>query len=394
MIVLEPFWKSRCRMLSERPTVCWGCRVIPPDERPEPFFVIHILSLLALLAAAEPVIPADFLVFQRDVSPAVLAARPCDAKHWRQIEPAVHHLALQHADRLAALPEPERIAILAKLAGFIDAARATAAARPVLAPGRTVIGLLDPARGLGPKEITTIAEAYGGSTTIFKKDEPGETIEGVADEFLAAVREAAAGPTPVTVVVLGHGLPTEIQSYGIRFERVADALLEGATRRMQAGGGVDLGDLVLVCDDCFSADFLINLQDAIERRCRDRGRPLAALPVCIAGTNRGRVGFADVRGKFVPHFWKDVVELCFIRRPRPAEVVLRTIFENVDHMMYGYGRTPIFAGTKVTGWRLVDPAAVQDPVTFVPLDAAARDELRDILTLPAGTVLPGWLDIG
>ena len=75
-------------------------------------------------------------------------------------------------------------------------------------------------------------------------------------------------------------------------------------------------------------------------------------------------------------------------------MVLRTIFENVDHMMYGYGRTPIFAGTKVTGWRLVDPAAVQDPVTFVPLDAAARDELRDILTLPAGTVLPGWLDIG
>ncbi|RLT19710.1 MAG: hypothetical protein DWI27_01965, partial [Planctomycetota bacterium] len=133
----------------------------------------HIFSLLALLVAAAPVIPADFLGFQRDVSPAVLAARPCDAKHWRQIEPAVHHLALQHADRLAAVPEPERIAILAKLAGFIDAARAAAAARPVLAPGRAVIGLLDPARGLGPKEITTIAEAYGGSTTIFKKDRPG-----------------------------------------------------------------------------------------------------------------------------------------------------------------------------------------------------------------------------
>ena len=42
---------------------------------------------------------------------------------------------------------------------------------------------------------------------------------------------------------------------------------------------------------------------------------------------------------------------------------------------------------------LVDPAAVQDPVTVVPLDAAARDDLRDILTLPAGTVLVGELGL-
>jgi len=356
--------------------------------------VNYILSLLALLVAAAPVIPADFLGFQRDVSPAVLAARPCDAKHWRQIEPAVYHLALQHADRLAAVPEPERIAILAKLAGFIDAARAAAAARPVLAPGRTVIGLLDPARGLGPKEITTIAEAYGGSTTIFKKDQPGETIEGVAAEFLAAVREAAAGPTPVTVVVLGHGLPTEIQSYGIRFERVADALLEGATRRMQASGGVDLGDLVLVCDDCFSADFLINLLDAIEARCRDRGLPLGSLPVCIAGTNRNCYGHADVGEKFVPHFWRDVIELYFIRRPHPKAVTLRHFFDNVDNMMYGYGRSAIVEGTTVAGWRLVDPELVQDPVVFVPLDGNQTADLRRILGLDADTPVPRWLDAG
>jgi hypothetical protein len=65
------------------------------------------MSMLLLAAA---VIPADLPTFQRDVSPAILAARPCDAKHWRQIEPAVHHLALQHADRLAALDDGARTA--------------------------------------------------------------------------------------------------------------------------------------------------------------------------------------------------------------------------------------------------------------------------------------------
>ena len=35
-----------------------------------------------------------------------------------------------------------------------------------------------------------------------------------------------------------------------------------------------------------------------------------------------------------------------------------------------------------------------DPQLKGWLDAAARDALRDILTRPAGTVLPGWLDIG
>jgi hypothetical protein len=106
------------------------------------------------------------------------------------------------------------------------------------------------------------------------------------------------------------------------------------------------------------------------------------------------VGFADVAGKFVPHFWKDVVELYFIRKPRPARIVLGNIFENVDHMMYGYGRMPIFAGGVVTGWRLVNPEAVQDPVTFVPLDEQARAELRTILGLPASAPLASWLDIG
>ena len=360
--------------------------------------VIACRILLAAEPAAPPAaaIPADFIAFQRDISPAVLAARPCEARHWRQIEPAVHHLAVQHADRLAALPAGERIATLAQLAGFIDQIRGKAAATPVLAPGRRVLGLLDPARGLGPKEITTIAEAYGGAATIFKRDAPGETIAGVADEFLAAVREAAAGDASATIVVLGHGLPTEIQSYGIRFERVADALLDGAARRMQAGAGrtIDLGTIVLVCDDCFSADFLINLLDGIESRCRARGLALGSLPACIAGTNRDSYGHADVGETFVPHFWRDVIELYFIRRPRPRAVTLRHFFDNVDNMMYGYGRTPLLEGTAVTGWRLVDPALVQDPVVFVPLDGNDEAELRRILRLDAEAPLPRWLDVG
>jgi hypothetical protein len=350
-------------------------------------------------AEAPAAIPADLAAFERDLSPRIVPLLDLPAKTWTQIEPAVHALALRHAAALAPLDDDARAKTLAALAGFIDRRRAAAAATPVFAPGRTVIGLLDPDRGLDPKEITAIATAYGCSPTVFKQDAAGETIASVGDEFLAGVRAAAAATTPATIVVLGHGLPTEIQSYSIRYERLTDALLAGASRRPSASGegdgkAVDLGHLVLVCDDCFSADFLVNLLSAVEDGCRDRKLPLASLPACIAGTNHGRVGFADVRGKFVPHFWKDVIELYFIRRPRPQQVVLRNIFENVDHMMYGYGRVPVVEAATVKGWRLVDPAAVQDPVTFVPLDDDAVAELRGILGLPADAPLPHWLDIG
>lgn len=367
-----------------------------------------VALLLAVLQApchaAEPaaVIPGDLASFQRDLAPRVQAVAAVPPKKWVQIEPAVHALALRHATTLAPLDDDTRVRTLAALAGFIDRRRAAAADVPVFSPGRAVIGLLDPDRGLDPKEITAIATAYGCAPTVFKKDTAGRTIGDVADAFLATVGDAAAGSVPTTIAVLGHGLPTEIQSYSIRFERLADALLEGAVRVRSAtegqalapARGVDLGHVVLVCDDCFSADFLVNLLTAIADRCRDRRIDLVSLPACVAGTNHGRVGFADLSGKFVPHFWKDVVELYFIRRPRPERVVLRNIFENVDHMMYGYGRAPIVEGSAVTGWRLVDPAMVQDPVTFVPLDAAARDELRGILGLPADAAVDAWLDIG
>lgn len=365
------------------------------------FFAVTCLVVgclpCAAAAAESGSVPADVAAFQQDISPRVRAARPMADKHWRQIEPALYHLATQHADCLDSLSPADRIATLASLAGFIDRVRAARAARPVLAPGRTVIGLLDPARGLDPKEITTIATAYGGAATVFKQDAPGETIASVADDFLAAVRAAAAADTPATIVVLGHGLPTEIQSYSIRFERLAAALIDGTPRRSSAAQTtptIDLGRIVLVCDDCFSTDFLINLCKEIEAECRRHGHGLVSLPTCIAGTNRDCVGHADVGEKFVPHFWKDVIELFYVRRPRPEAVSLGDFFEKVDNMMYGYGRAAVVGRDGSVSYRLVDPTQCQDPVVIVPLDEAELAELRAILRLPADAPLPRWLDIG
>jgi hypothetical protein len=365
------------------------------------FFVVLCLVVgclpRAATAAESVALPADFTAFQQDTSPSVRAARPMADKHWRQIEPALYHLAIQHADCLDSLSPADRIATLASLVGFIDRVRTAHAARPVLAPGRTVVGLLDPARGLDPKEITAIATVYGGTPTVFKQDAAGETIASVADDFLAAVRAAAAADTPATIVVLGHGLPTEIQSYSIRFERLAAALLDGAARTDSATAAtptVDLGRIVLVCDDCFSTDFLINLCGEIAAECRRRGQRLVSLPICIAGTNRDCVGHADVGEKFVPHFWKDVIELFYVRRPRPEAVTLGDFFEKVDNMMYGYGRAPTVGRDGSVSYRLVDPTQCQDPVVLVPLDETEVAELRTILRLPADAPLPGWLDIG
>jgi hypothetical protein len=372
--------------------------------------------LLALIPAASPLphptvaadgpviapaVPDGFAAFQRDISPRILEVRPVDnAKHWRQIEPAVFTLAEAHADRLQALDDPARIDTLAALAGFIDRTRDAAASRPVIAAGRRVIGLLDPARGLDPQEITTIALAYGAEPTVFKQTpEGGRSIAEVAAAFLAAVHEAATTDLPATIVVLGHGLPTEIQSYSIPVEALVDALLPVAADGTNAatGGGppvVDLGHLVLICDDCFSADFLVNLLDGLEATCRDRGLTLTSLPACVAGTNHGRYGHARVGEKFVPHFWKDVVELFYVRRPRPTAVTLAGFFEGVDSMMYGYGRAPIFSGSRIAGWRIVDPDLVQDPIVFVPLTTDEVAELRRILGLPADAPLPRRLDVG
>ena len=366
--------------------------MMPPLHARFPRCLSLLLILCGVTAADAADFPKDFAAFQAELSPAISAKLEETPKHYRQIEPSLYYLCMAHADRLAALPDGPRIDAIVKLAEFIDRKRDTTGDLVVIGADRTVIGLLDPARGLEPKEITTIAAGYGAKPTVFKQDTATQSIREVADEFLAAVGKAAADGVPTSVVVLGHGSPEEIQSYSIPFGRLADALIDGAGSA--AGKPVDLDHLVLICDDCYSADFLINLGTTIETRCRDRHLTLHSLPIMIAGTNRDRVGHADFGEKFVPHFWKDVIELFYVRRPRPDAVTLRDFFENVDNMMYGYGRAPIVQGTQVTGYRLVDPELCQDPVFFVPLSDADLTELRTILSLPADAPLPRFLDIG
>lgn len=359
----------------------------------------------AAALAAEPdasSAAAAFAEFARDDSPRIRAKLDVSDREYRQIEPTLWHLSRRHADALAGLSPKQRLDTLVALAGFIERQRDKHADDVVLADGRHVIGLLDPDRGLEPKEVTAIAGAYGAEATVWKQGAGGptgpSTKAATAEGFLEVVHDAARSGEPTTIVVLGHGLPTEIQSYSIPCDRLAAALLGGAaTRDPVAGEGgprIDLGHLVLVCDDCFSADFLENLGAAIEQGAERRGCRIAALPACIAGTNRDRYGLADFGAQFVPHFWKDVVELYFVRRPRPKAVVLRHFFENVDNMMYGYGRVPIMQGTTITGWNLVEPALVQDPVVFVPLEDDDVTALRAILGLDAAAPLPRWLDVG
>jgi len=379
---------------------------------PKQFFSVAIAVAAGLVASAsissrspavEPVGPAatapsGFSELIRDLSPEVAARLDATPKHYRQIEPSLHHLSGLHADRIMQLPRPQQIDLLVKLAGLIDAKRDAMGDTTVIGPDRDMIGLLDPARGLDPKEITALATGYGATATIFKQTDPGQTIRQVADAFLEAAGKAAAGKRPSTIVVLGHGAPEEIQSYSISFERLAHALIDGAARTpntaTDSSRPVDLGHIVLVCDDCYSADFLINLGNALEAECRARSLPLTSLPICIAGTNRDRVGHADFGEKFVPHFWKDVIELFYVRRPRPEQVTLRDFFERVDNMMYGYGRAPQVDGNGAVTYRLVDPKLCQDPVVFVPLDDQDLAKLRAILGLSADTPLPRLLDIG
>ena len=382
-----------------RTTGCQNAAVAHPDT----LTAMKIAPTLALVlsltahrtATAESAFPRSLDAFTQECSPLVAAKLDITPKHYRQIEPSLYHLAKTHAEQIAALSRDAQADMLARLAQFIDAKRAAAGDTAVIAPGRPLVGLLDPDRGLDPKEITALASAYGTTATVFKKDQEGETIHSVAADFLEAISAAAAANTPATIVVLGHGLPTQIQSYAIPCERLAQALLDGAARRPAGGPGtIDLGHLVLVFDDCYSADFSLNLAAALERGSRDRGLPLASLPALIAGTNRDCVGHADFGEKFVPHFWRDVIELFYIRRPRPARITLRDFFEKVDNMMYGYGRATQVGRDGTVTYRLVDPEQCQDPVVFVPLDEADLATLREILGLPAATPLPRILDVG
>jgi hypothetical protein len=353
---------------------------------------------------------AAFAAFARDDSPLIRDRLEATDREYRQIEPSLWLLATRHAAALAPLEAADRIETLARLADFILRMRDKHAADVVVGEGRRVIGLLDPDRGLDPKEITTIAGAYDAEATVWKQGQGGptgpDTKQATAAGFLAAVQKAASDRKPTTVVVLGHGLPEEIQSYSIPCEQLAAAILGGAKQgdakqsdakqgnNSTPPAGIDLSHLTIVCDDCFSADFLENLGAALERGSLRRGGPLVALPTCLAGTNRDRYGIADVGEKFVPHFWKTCLELYFVRRPLPPAITLADFFGPVDWMMYGYGRAPIVTEGKVTGHRLVNPDLVQDPVVFVSLDDDELAELRTILALPADAPLPRLFDIG
>ncbi|MEI8317408.1 MAG: hypothetical protein WCH79_05630 [Planctomycetia bacterium] len=374
-----------------------------------------VIPRTTLAAQPDAAAAAAFAAFSRDDSPRIRDRLEATDREYRQIEPTLWLLATRHAAALAPLEAADRTETLARLADFILRMRDKHAADVVVGEGQRVIGLLDPDRGLDPKEITTIAGAYDAEATVWKQGQGGptgpDTKQATAAGFLAAVQKAASDRKPTTVVVLGHGLPEEIQSYSIPCEQFAAAILGGAKQGEATEGdatqgdatqgagaaapaGIDLSHLTIICDDCFSADFLENLGAALERGSLRRGGPLVALPTCLAGTNRDRYGIADVGEKFVPHFWKTCVELYFVRRPLPPAITLADFFGPVDWMMHGYGRAPIVAEGKVSGYRLVNPDLVQDPVVFVSLDDDELAELRTILALPADAPLPRLFDIG
>jgi len=373
---------------------------IPPRRPPWRARLHRAAASASLIASACLPVAASHSVAEEpppgiaaEESARVRALLDTTDRHYRQIEPSLARLLADHGGQFTGLDGSERATRLARLATFIDRIRDGRADDVVIGPRRRVIGLLDPDPRLDPREITALSEAYGADAVVLKAA-GDDTIATVADRFLDAVNAAAAGQQPTTIVVLGHGLPEEIQSYAIPVDRLARSLIAGSARWVNESNTMDLGHLVVICDDCFSADFLTNLGHALEGYAAKTGQSLAVLPTCIAGTSYGRVGRADVAATFVPHFWKDVIELYYVRRPWPEAVTLGDFFENVDNMMYGYGRVPRVEDGRVVGYRTVDPDAIQDPVVFVSLTDAELAELRQLLDLPADAPLPRLLDIG
>jgi len=359
--------------------------------------------LLTVMAAArEPVntvIPlASFDSFQAALGAFLPDAIRENRRLSRQIAPSVRWTLVDHADAIGRLPQDRQRRSIAALAAFIIEARRKHAANVVIGPGRPITALLDPDQGLDPKQITALAAAYRTKADVLKRH--GEqTLADVAEAFLAAVADRAAAEEPATVVVVGHGLPKEIQSYAIPVGRVASALVDGAIRREKAGeseGGasVDLSNLVLLFDDCFSADFCLNLARGIRSEAVRRGALLHSLPVLVAGANRDRYGLVNIGEKFVTHYWESVIELYFVRKPHPAAVTLGDFQGHIDNFMYGYGRAPVFEGTRIVSHRLVDPDLVQDPVCFLPLTADEVERLRSILGLAEQDDLLPIIDAG
>lgn len=346
-----------------------------------------LIALLAFVIGAaramaesptEPAIPLDtFDAFEAAATPLVSPDIRRDARLWRQIAPSVRWILVDHADDFRRLPAARQREAVGEVAAFLVDLRKRHASRPVIGAGRPITALLDPDRGLDPKQITGLAAAYGTTATVFKQ-QGDRTRKEVAAAFLEALGTLARDGSPATVVVIGHGLPKEIQSYSIPVQDVARGLVRGGAAGRAKGGdasAIDLGHLTLAFDDCFSADFCRNLAAGIQRDAESRGLAVASLPVMIAGANRDRYGLVDVGEKFVTRFWDSVIELYYVRKPRPAAVTIADFQGPVDNFMYGNGRAPIFDGTRVAGYRLVDPAQVQDPVCFLPL---TPDDVRAV----------------
>ena len=368
--------------------------------------MVALIALLAIVigaarAAAEPPvdtgIPLDTLdAFEAAAATLVPPEIRRDARLWRQIAPSVRWILVDHADDFRRLPARRQREAVGELAKLLVDLRKRHAGSEVIGPGRPITALLDPDRGLDPKQITSLAAAYGTAAAVFKR-EGGQTKEEVASAFLDAVRERAAAGSPATVVVIGHGLPKQIQSYSIPVEEVALALVRGgaACRARKAdAGAIDLGHLTLAFDDCFSADFCRNLAECIRSEAASGGAAVASLPVLIAGANRDRYGLVDVGEKFVTRFWDSVIELYYVRKPRPAAVTIADFQGPIDNFMYGNGRVPIFDGPRIAGYRLVDPAQVQDPVCFLPLTPDRVQALRRLLGVAEDAPLLPIVDAG
>lgn len=336
--------------------------------------------------AAESVPVATIDEFATTVAGGLPPELASNEKLWRQIAPSVFWLLHDHS-QAAAHDAGYQDADAAKLARLIVSLRNRATDRPILAPDVAVAALLDPARGLDPRQITTLAFAYGTQATVFKQD-ASQSREAVGDDFLEEVSKLARADRPATIIVLGHGLPREIQSYAIPVERLAAALLP------ESGTTADLSHLTLIFDDCYSADFCLNLATELKKRATASAGPSVSAPTMIAGTSRCRVGHADVGTKFVPHFWAEVIELLYVRTPRPKTVTLGDFLGRVDHAMYGYGRQPVFSFGKLSGYRLTDPDMVQDPVIFVPLSDEDRAGFAEALGLEDPATLGLVLDVG
>lgn len=365
------------------------------DSRMRGFVALLAIVIGAARTAAEsPVdlaIPLDtFDAFEAAAEPLVAPDIRRDARLWRQIAPSVRWILIDHVDDFRRLPAGRQREAVGQLAAFLVDLRKQHAGRPVIGPGRPITALLDPDRGLDPKQITGLAAAYGTTATVFKQ-QGDRTRKDVAEEFLEALRTLARDGSPTTVVVIGHGLPKEIQSYSIPVEEIARGLVRGAAGRGRedAATAIDLGHLTLAFDDCFSADFCRNLAAGVRSDAESDGLTVTSLPVLIAGANRDRYGLVDIGEKFVTRFWDSVIELYYVRKPRPAAVTIADFQGPIDNFMYGNGRAPIFDGTRVAGYRLVDPAQVQDPVCFLPLTTEQVRTLRRLFGMDGDApVLP------